>query len=129
MLARYKIPRGRPVNPLPDGHRQDTRKHTRHCLRPEAKSVFRYLAEPSDAAWIEFEGNYRQLIEARFQDDPEPFRALARLATVEDVFLGCSCPTRANPNPWYCHTRVALEFMKERFPELEVQLPPKQLGS
>ena len=52
MLARYKIYRGkRPVGVHPpDGIRQDTRKHTRHCLRPCAEIVSEYLANPSSAA-------------------------------------------------------------------------------
>jgi len=56
MLARYKIHRGRrPADqPLPSGIRQDTRKHTRHCLRPTPEIVAVYLADPTLAAWQKF---------------------------------------------------------------------------
>jgi hypothetical protein len=41
MLARYTIYRGkRPsVEPFPNGIRKDTRKHTKHCLRPSERMV------------------------------------------------------------------------------------------
>ena len=53
MLARYKIHRGKlPAGvSLPDGIRQDTLKHTRHCLRPSGEMVEAYLADPTEQAW------------------------------------------------------------------------------
>ena len=51
MLARYKMYRGNrpPEDPLPAGIRQDTRKHTRHCLRPTEQLVAKFLAAPTSA--------------------------------------------------------------------------------
>lgn len=126
MLTRYTIIRGKrsPSDPLPDGVRQDTRRHTRHCLRPERAMVDRYLADPTNTAWEEFRQQYLALLDARFASDPEPFRALADLAAAQDVYLGCNCPTRTNPSVWHCHTVLALQFMKSRFPSLYIVLPP-----
>ncbi len=125
MLFRYKIIRGkRPSgDPRPKGHVQDTRKHTRHCLRPTAEMVEQFLASPTSRAWSAFKTRYLALLEARFREDPEPFRALADLARNEDVHLGCNCPTKKNPNVHHCHTVVALQFMKRKFSTLEVVLP------
>ena len=50
--------------------------------------------------------------------------ALAQLATDNDVFLGCNCPTKKNPIPGRCHTYLALEFMKMKYPKLDVEIPP-----
>jgi hypothetical protein len=52
-----------------------------------------------------------------------PFDALAEQATGEDVYLGCSCPSRANPDVQRCHTVRALRFMKKKYPKLPVMLP------
>ena len=51
-LLRYRMSRGRQAsgNPLPDAVRQDTRKHTKHCLPPEPEAVEAYLAAPTAAA-------------------------------------------------------------------------------
>jgi hypothetical protein len=125
MLSRYRIVRGRrpPGDPLPEGHRQDTRKHTRHCLRPTVELVKTYLADPTDRAWAAYVGEYRALIDARFRDDRAPFDRLAELAMHEDVFLGCNCPTTKNPNVRHCHTWLALEFMQRSYPKLKVVFP------
>ncbi len=125
MLARYKMHRGkRPAHdPLPDGIRKDTRKHTRHCLRPAAEIVTEYLADPTPAAWSTFEAEYLQTLDARFDGDERPFNDLAELATHQDVYIGCSCPTEKNPDVNHCHTVLALRFMRERFPELDVRFP------
>lgn len=122
MLGRYTMHRGkRPAgDPLPEGTRQDTRKHTRHVLRPATDLVQAYLSAPGDAAWEAFRRAYLELLAARFAEDPAPFEALAELAGKGDVWLGCSCPTRKNPDPSRCHTVLALGFMAERFPELEL---------
>lgn len=124
MLARYRIHRGRrPADdPLPDGVRQDTRKHTRHALRPEPDMVARALAG-DDEAWRRFRDEYEALLERRFADDRGPFDELARLAAEGDVFIGCSCPSRANPETARCHTVLALRFMKRRYPALRVVMP------
>ena len=125
MLARYTIYRGKrpPGNALPDGVRQDTRKHTRHCLRPTTEIVETYLADPSDAAWKRLRSAYLAVLEARFSDDSEPFEKLAALARAGDVHIGCSCPTKKNPDVHHCHTVLALGFMGEKFPQLDVVTP------
>lgn len=124
-LGRYRVVRGRrdPSDLLPAGLRQDTRKHTRHCCRPSAEQVATYLAAPGEAAWARFSAVYRALLAARFAEDPAPFEALAERARADAVWLGCSCPTQANPDPRRCHTALALEFFAERFPDLEVVDP------
>ena len=125
MLARYKIYRGkRPAGvELPDGVRQDTRKHTRHFLRPRAEAVAAYLAEPTDAAWHEFEADYLRVLAQRLAADATPFDDLAKLATETDVYLGCSCPTAKNPDVARCHTVLALQFMQQQYRNLKVTFP------
>jgi len=125
MLARYKIYRGKPPAgvQLPTGLRQDTRKHTQHCLRPTAESVALYLADPSAAAWKQFSTIYLKTIEQRWLADSSAFDKLAKLSLTEDVYLGCSCPTTKNPNVQHCHTVLALQFMRERYPKLSIVLP------
>jgi hypothetical protein len=125
MLARYQIVRGRrpPDNPLPQGRRIDTRKHTRHCLRPEKSQVAAFIREPSRAGFTRFAAAYRATIARRFAQDPRPFEALAALATSDDVFIGCNCPTSFNPDVKHCHTALALAFMKRRYPKLRVVMP------
>ena len=125
MLARYKIYRGKPPADasVPVGVRQDTRKHTRHCLRPREEMVLQYLANPSAEAWARFETSYLREIQRRWEADPTPFDELAELAAAKDVYLGCSCPTSKNPDVNRCHTVLALKFMKARYPALEVEFP------
>jgi hypothetical protein len=127
MLARYQIVRGKrsPSNPLPNGRRIDTRKHTRHVLRPEAASVESLIANPDARAFARFENDYRALLAARFAADRRPFDALAELAKHEDVFIGCSCPTSFNPDVRRCHTTLALEFMRRKYPKLEIEMPER----
>jgi hypothetical protein len=130
MLARYQIQRGRSLADLPArvrrGVRQDTRKHTRHCLRPSPELVAAFFAaakDRRDAAAAAFERGYRALLRSRFAQDRAPFDALRDLASAQDVFLGCNCPTAANPDVRHCHTAIALAFMQERCPGLAVELP------
>lgn len=125
MLGRYRIVRGKraPDDPLPAGVRQDTRKHTRHVLRPEADAVGAYLADPGEAAWQEFASEYRQVLERRLSEQRDDFDELARLARSQDVWLGCSCPTAKNPDVKRCHTYLALGFMAEMYGDLEVVWP------
>jgi hypothetical protein len=125
MLARYQIVRGKrpPDNPLPDGRRVDTRKHTRHVLRPSAAEVAALIGDPSEAAFRRFGAAYRATLEERFARDRRPFDELAALARDEDVFLGCNCPTRFNPDVKHCHTTLALTFMKRKYPKLRVVMP------
>jgi len=125
MLSRYTMYRGpRPSwDPLPKGIRQDTRKHTRHCLRPTAKIVAKYLAGPSEAAWMRVVWEYFAVIEKRFLQDRTPFDDLADLAMTNDVFLGCSCPTTRNSAWERCHTFLALRFMNKKYPQLAVVIP------
>jgi hypothetical protein len=115
--------RGVPAGALPRGIRQDTRKHTRHVLRPTAALVRDYLAAPSDAAWRRYAKAYRTLIAERFREDRSAFDELAALARTEDVYLGCSCPTKHNPDVRHCHTWLALEFMRAHYPDLDVRMP------
>lgn len=128
MLARYQIVRGKrpPGDPLPEGIRQDTRKHTRHCLRPTAKMVAALLAAPTEANFRRFAGQYRELVAGRFAEDRAPFDELAALAGAQDVYLGCSCPTAKNPDVNHCHTVLALKFMRRHYPKLDVQFPRAQ---
>jgi hypothetical protein len=125
MLARYQIVRGKrdPDDPLPDGKRIDTRKHTRHFLRPESEQVSALLADLNERSYREFKHTYNELLAARFKQDRAPFDALAEQAEHEDVYLGCSCPSRANPDVRRCHTVLALQFMKKKYPKLRVVLP------
>lgn len=120
-----QIVRGkRPVSdPLPEGVRQDIRWRSRHCLRPPEALVKAYLADPTETAWRRFERQYLAVLERRFAEDPAPFQELAKRAARQDVHLGCSCPTQKNRNVRHCHTVLALAFMKEKFPQLDVVFP------
>ena len=125
MLSRYKIRRGLDAkrHAVPDGVRQDTRKHTQHCLRPPGDLVETVLADPTTAAWERFASAYSTVLEERFQADRTPFDRLAELATGAKVLLGCNCPTDKQPDVRRCHTWLALEFMAQRYPELRVEFP------
>ena len=125
MLARYQIVRGKtPVGyKLPSGVRQDTRKHTRHCLRPPAEVVTTYLANPTPAAWKKFKAEYLKTLAARYAEDSAPYDELSQLACEQDVYLGCSCPTKQNPDVQHCHTVLALGFMRKHYPRLQITLP------
>lgn len=101
----------------------DTRKHTRHVLRPEAEMVREILADPTPARRARFEKAYRKLLERRFREDRAPFDEIAALARTTDVFLGCNCPTAGNPDVRHCHTVLALRFMSAKYPDLDVVLP------
>jgi hypothetical protein len=125
MLARYKIyrvPRP-PSDPLPTGVRQDSRWRTKHPLRPTEQMVKEYLASPDETAWGKFRKAYFELLTRRFRGDRMPFDKLADLATETDVFLGCSCKTKVNPRIDRCHTFLALQFMKRKYPNLRVEFP------
>lgn len=121
MLARYQMCRGR--SPTVHGIRQDTRKHTKHCLRPSEQMVVEYLDQVTPKAWSRFAVAYKALIASRFAADRRPFDALAELASRQDVYLGCSCPTKKNLDVRNCHTMLALEFMQEHYPDLVVVFP------
>lgn len=124
MLARYSMIRGAPASALPQGIRQDTRKHTHHVLRPTAEMVEEALGHTeNDATWASFSRRYRALLDERFAADRAPFDALAALARVNEVHLGCSCPTAKSPDVRRCHTTLALAWMKQRYPDLDVRLP------
>jgi hypothetical protein len=125
MLARYQIVRGKrdPNDPLPDGKRIDTRKHTRHFLRPESEQVAALLAHANAQTHAKFAHAYNALLAGRFAEDRAPFDALAALAAETNVYLGCSCPSRANPDVQRCHTVLALRFMHKKYPKLQVVLP------
>ncbi len=121
MLSRYTMYRRRPkdAGPLPEGIRKDTRYSTRHILRPTREIVEAYLAEPTDSAWEEFRAAYLTLLEERFRADQTPFDELATLASKQNVYLGCNCPTKKNPIVGRCHTYLALEFMQKHYPQLK----------
>ena len=121
MLARYQMRRGAKAEELPDGVRQDTRRHTRHVLRPEREVVARYLG--GTLSWEAFRASYEATVRARMEEVPQAFDALAELARRGDLYLGCSCPTKANPDVRHCHTWVALELMQAAYPDLEVRFP------
>ena len=130
MLSRYTMYRRRPANagPLPAGIRQDSRYHKSHILRPTEDIVETYLSDPTNAAWRRFKSEYLALLEQRFREDRTCFDDLAKLATENNVYLGCNCPTQKNPIPGHCHTYPALEFMKKHYPKLEIEapLPPRE---
>lgn len=123
MLARYHIVRGRRSDddPLPAGVRQDTRKHTRHVLRPSPELVQGLLDDPG--SFDRFARGYRALLEQRFASERSRFDAIAALARECDVYLGCNCPTARQPDVRRCHTVLALAFLRERYPDLVVRLP------
>ena len=121
MLARYQMKRGAPASELPTGVRQDTRKHTRHILRPEREDVAAVLA--GTLSWDAFAERYRATVRKRLDSDPTAFDSLAERARAEHIFLGCSCPTKKVPDVRRCHTWLALELMAERYPDLEVRFP------
>lgn len=125
MLSRYTIYRRRPENapPLPDGIRQDTRFRTKHILRPTQAIVDAYLTDPSNETFTKFREGYVKLLLQRYESDREPFDALAALAMQDDVYLGCSCPTKKNPDVRHCHTWLALEFMVQKYPKLPILFP------
>jgi hypothetical protein len=125
MLARYRIVRGRrdAADPLPQGVRQDTRKHTQHVLRPSPDLVRLILDDASDAAFERFARGYISLLEQRFETDRRRFDALAELAGRENVYLGCNCPTARQPDVRRCHTVLALDFMRRHYPALLVHEP------
>ncbi len=128
MLGRYKIYRGkRPEgHAWPDGIRQDARKHTRHCLRPGTEMVEDYLRDPSDPGWKRFAAAYCQLVENRFAEDQTPFDKLAQLSRDDNVFLGCSCPTKKNPDAQRCHTALALQFILSKYPDTKIDVSLSQ---
>lgn len=125
MLARYQMLRGkRPEgDPLPEGLRMDTRKHTKHVLRPEASEVERFLRDVNDASFARFAKAYQTLLEKRFKQERARFDAIFEAASQGDVYLGCSCPTAHNPRVEHCHTVLALRFMHEKYPKLRVVFP------
>jgi uncharacterized protein YeaO (DUF488 family) len=125
VLARYQIVRGARAadDPLPDGIRQDTRKHTRHVARPSAELVSAFLRDPSRAGFETFRSGYLALLERRFSAERERFDAIAEQAKEADVFLGCNCPTAKQPDVAHCHTTLALQFFAAHYPWLRVRLP------
>jgi hypothetical protein len=125
MLSRYTMYRRRPKGAplLPDGIRKDTRYATKHVLRPAREIVEAYLSNPTDAGWKEFCLEYLAMLEERFRTDRTSFDELAAMATENNVYLGCNCPTKKNPIVGRCHTYLALEFMQSKFPKLKVSVP------
>ena len=125
MLGRYRIVRGkRPEgDPLPEGTRQDTRKHTSHVLRPDADKVQAYLRAPGEAAWRAFTREYRRTLDKRWRTERDRFEEIAELARSTDLWLGCSCPTTKNPDVRHCHTFLALQYLEKKYPDLRIVWP------
>ncbi|MGF1465589.1 MAG: hypothetical protein ACFCGT_05605 [Sandaracinaceae bacterium] len=129
MLSRYRIVRGRrpPDEPLPEGERVvrvDIRKHVRHVLAPDPHDVAAYLVDPADPArFAAFRAAYLRRLEERYEATPDAFVEIAERARRHDVYLGCSCPTRKQPDVSRCHTVLALRFFAQRFEDLEVRFP------
>ena len=126
MLARYQIIRGKRQagRSLPKGIRKDTRKHQRHCFSPEREIVEVYLRNPTSQAWYRFKTGYLKLIEKRFRSSRRSeFDKVASLAMRQDYYIGCSCPTKKNPDVYKCHTVLALRLMKDKYPILKVTFP------
>ena len=92
-------------------------------LRPTQEMVEAYLADPSEKQFKAVRAANRKELKRRFAEEPAAFTALAALAKKKDVYLGCNCPTQKNPDVQHCHTWMALEFMAEQFPELDVVFP------
>jgi hypothetical protein len=82
-----------------------------------------YLTAPSDAAFAAYRRAYLAELAVRFAQDRIPFEELADDARRGDVFLGCSCPTERNPDVRRCHTYLALEFMRDHYPDVPIQFP------
>jgi uncharacterized protein YeaO (DUF488 family) len=124
MLSRYRIVRGaRPVDePLPNGIRQDTRKHTRHILRPSPEIVAQLLSDASPESFARFRKAYLSLLDERFLRDRGAFDTLAQLARREDVYLGCNCPSARQPEVRRCHTVLALEFFAAHYADLQIRI-------
>jgi hypothetical protein len=130
MLARYHIVRGKrpPGEPLPEGHRIDVRKHTKHVLAPEPRAVEAFLEDPSAGGYRRFAAEYRKLLAARYKSRRGEFDALAADAVDEAVYIGCNCPTAKNPIE-HCHTVLALQFMKKKYPKVRVVMPSLRRAS
>jgi hypothetical protein len=125
MISRYQIVRGKrtPNNPLPRGERQDTRKHTRHLLRPLEASVLEFLDNPTELGFQRFRKAYLSVLAERWRSERAWFDMLAALARTHDVFLGCNCASPTQPNVRHCHTWLALEFLAKAYPDLNVVFP------
>lgn len=126
MLARYKIymrQKRPPEDPLPDGACIDITAYRKHLLSPIREMVQEYLKNPTLEAWKECDRKYIKLLKERFASRRQEFDELRDLAIKQDVHIGCYCPTKANPDVYQCHTVLALRFMKEKYPELNVRFP------
>jgi hypothetical protein len=85
--------------------------------------VTAYLECAGDETWEHLKRAYQALLDERLRHDTKEFDQLAELATEQDVYIGCSCPTKRNPRVSRCHTTLALQFMQVRYPELPVSMP------
>jgi len=91
MLSRYTIKRGAATNTLPQGIRQDTRKHTQHVLRPTAELVVHVLQHADDPqAWEMLRREYLAVLNARFAVDRMGFDRLAEANHISFGFVGSS---------------------------------------
>ncbi len=113
ILYRHKIP----TNVV------NTTWAVKHFLSPSKEMVDKYIGSPSVEAWEEYKKLYLDLIKIRFSNNPLPFERLAKQAIDEDVYLGCYCPTKINPDVYKCHTILALKFMEQHYPDLDVVFP------
>lgn len=91
-------------------------------LAPPTELVKAFLRD-TGSGWSRFREGYLATLEERFASDRSHFEALAERARVQDVFLGCNCPTRKQPRVDHCHTVLALQFMAQKYPDLDIVLP------
>jgi len=97
-----------PHVPLPNGIIHRATKNTNHCLAPTDEIVQKYLMNPTQENWSIYETKYFDLLELRFKNRRKEFDELAKLATENDVYIGCFCPTKKNPDVYRCHTVLAI---------------------
>jgi hypothetical protein len=81
------------------------------------------LTNPSEQGFRQFRSAYLELLARRFRSERTRFDELARLARADHVYLGCNCPTAKQPDVRRCHTSLALGFLRQHYPDLEVRLP------
>jgi len=110
-------------DPLPQGIRISTLHKTEHCFAQTKEIVQVYLEKPTSENWDIYVKKYIALLEHRFIERRKEFEEIADLAMNNNVFIGCYCPTKKNPDVYRCHTVLALKFMKDKYPDLIVKLP------
>lgn len=120
MLGRFQIKRKVAFPRASGSVFKDSRKHTSHVFAPAKELVISYLRNPTLESWQTFQREYIRILRERLLSMPEKFEGIHRHAESGNYYIGCNCPTRTNPFLCRCHTVLALEFMKETYPDLEV---------